>query len=113
MHAVDRFLLFGRNLLEQSTGENLGDYDSDTFNWRGGANNALTANESDEAALEFLYKHAGNVSRAEFHVATHVSSGAGDRKCTILLFATLAQFYTKTSCGACLRYHLGYVLLLI
>ena len=76
--SVDHFLVFGRNLLEQSSGETLGGYDSDSFNWSTGANNALSANESDEAALEFLFKHAGDVSRAEFHMTTQVSSGAGD-----------------------------------
>lgn len=86
--AVDRFLLFGRNLLQQSSGRTLGDYDSDMFNWRSGTNNALAPNESDEMALEFLYKHAGDVSRAEFHIATQVSSGAGDRvsHCSVRVF---------------------------
>lgn len=76
---VDRFLLFGRNLLEQSSGEALGGYDSDTFDWRSGANNSLTPNESDEVALEFLHKHAGDLRRAQFHLTTQVSGGAGER----------------------------------
>lgn len=77
--AVDRFLLFGRNLLEQSSGEPLGEYDSDAFTWRSGANNSLPPNESDEMALEFLHKHAGDRRRAQFHLTTQVSGGASKR----------------------------------
>ncbi len=77
---MDQFILFGRNLLEQSSGETLGGYDSETFNWRSGANNSLAPNESDEAALEFLYKHGGDLRRAQFHLATQVSGGAGELK---------------------------------
>ena len=78
--AVDRFLLFGRNLLEQSSGETAGDcrYDADLFSWRSGTHNSLAANESDEGALAFLNKHAGNVGRAEFHIASQVSAGTGN-----------------------------------
>lgn len=78
-HTVDRFLLFGRNLLEQSSGEPIGGYDSDAFDWRSGANNSLAPNESDEVALEFLHKHAGDLRRAQFHLTTQVSGGAGER----------------------------------
>eukprot|EP00903_Cladosiphon_okamuranus_P013909 g12937.t1 len=76
---VDRFLLFGRNLLEQSSGEALGGYDCDAFNWTSGANNFLPANESDERALEFFHKHGGDRRRAQFHLATQVSGGAAAR----------------------------------
>lgn len=84
---VDRFLLFGRNLLEQSSGEAPGGYDSDAFDWRSGANNSLTPNESDEVALEFLHKHAGDLRRAQFHLTTQVSGGAGERHRAILFQA--------------------------
>eukprot|EP00752_Nemacystus_decipiens_P009884 g8817.t1 len=76
---VDRFLLFGRNLLEQSSGEALGGYDCDAFKWMSGTNNSLPPNESDELALEFLYKHGGDRKRAQFHLATQVSGGAAAR----------------------------------
>lgn len=65
-------------MLEQSSHGNVGVYDSDTFHWRSGTRNGLIPNESDEAALEFLHKHEGDVNRAEFHVATQVGSGAGE-----------------------------------
>lgn len=64
-----------------------GGYDSDSFNWRTGANSVIP-NESDEIALEFLYKHAGDVQRAEFHVATQVSSGAGKSNVALLLLSS-------------------------
>lgn len=74
---MDCFLLFGRNLLERSSGGNVGGYEPDTFSWRTGHHNGLVPNESDETALEFLHKHAGDIRRAEFHVATQVGSGTG------------------------------------
>lgn len=78
--SVDRFLLFGRNLLQQSSGEAVGGYDSDVFKWRNGANNSLAPDESDEVALEFLHKHAGDLSRAQFHMTSQVSGGAGAKR---------------------------------
>ncbi|CAN0543729.1 unnamed protein product, partial [Ectocarpus sp. 12 AP-2014] len=47
--------------------------------WRNGANNSLAPDESDEVALEFLHKHAGDLSRAQFHMTSQVSGGAGGR----------------------------------
>lgn len=44
-----------------------------------GANNSLPPHESDERALEFLYKHAGDRRRAQFHLTTQVSGGAGEQ----------------------------------
>lgn len=77
---MDRFLLFGRNLLQQSSGEAVGGYGSDVFKWRNGANNSLAPDESDEVALEFLHKHAGDLSRAQFHMTSQVSGGAGAKE---------------------------------
>lgn len=81
---MDRFLLFGRNLLEQSSDEVVGGYDSDRFQWRSSGGSGLVPNEADEVALGFLYKHACDVGRAEFHVATQVSSGAGEEFSVLL-----------------------------
>lgn len=75
---VDRFLVFGRNLLEQSSGETLGGCESGVFNWRSGPNNSVAPNESDETALEFLHKHSCDLRRAQFHVTTQLSGGSGE-----------------------------------
>ncbi|CAM9259501.1 unnamed protein product [Choristocarpus tenellus] len=83
---VDRFLLFGRNLVEQSSEEQPGCALNSGFQWQllAGADKSIVANEADEVALEFLHKHAGDVSRAEFFVASEVCAGTGYRSQQVL-----------------------------
>ncbi|CAM9716479.1 unnamed protein product, partial [Discosporangium mesarthrocarpum] len=78
---VDRFLLFGRNLVQQSSGMVPGS--SSCFQWQSG-DRKLVANEGDEAALEFLYKHSGDVELSEFYVASEVCAGTGYRSAEVL-----------------------------